>query len=209
RQKRSDRRLQGIEGGRCEISHITPKFRTPPDRRGLYGTITAGGTDGLHDSPLEGAGFELPVPGFSRAFFTPLRSVEPQGAREPQPAFDNRPRATPTRQASRQAAAAQAAEEANATARVMITDKLTSYSAAKREVMPSIEHRQHRGLNNRAENSHQPTRRRERQMKQFKSASQAQRFLSAHDQINNFFHLRRDHVTAAEHRASRTHKFNT
>ena len=57
--------------------------------------------------------------------------------------------------------------------RVMITDKLASYGAAKREVMPGIEHRQHKGLNNRAENSHQPTRRRERQMKQFKSAGQA------------------------------------
>jgi len=44
-------------------------------------------------------------------------------------------------------------------------------------------------------------------MKQFKSAGQAARFLSAHDQINNFFHLRRDQVTAAEHRASRTQKF--
>src|SRR5246500_4556931 len=63
--------------------------------------------------------------------------------------------------------------------RVMITDKLASYGASKREVMPGIEHRQHKGLNNRAENSHQPTRRRERQMKQFKSAGQAQRFLSA------------------------------
>ena len=73
--------------------------------------------------------------------------------------------------------------------------------------MPGIEHRQHKGLNNRAENSHQPTRRQERQMKQFKSAGQAQRFLSAHDQINNLFHLRRDHVTAAEHRASRTQSF--
>ena len=91
--------------------------------------------------------------------------------------------------------------------RVMITDKLASYGAAKREVMPSIEHRQHKGLNNRAENSHQPTRRRERQMKQFKSAGQAQRFLSAHDQINNLFHLRREHVTAAERRASRSEKF--
>jgi transposase-like protein len=49
--------------------------------------------------------------------------------------------------------------------------------------------------------------RQERQMKQFKSAAQAQRFLSAHDQINNLFHLPRDHVTAAEHRASRTQKF--
>jgi len=91
--------------------------------------------------------------------------------------------------------------------RVMITDKLASYGAAKREVMPSIEHRQHKGLNNRAENSHQPTRRRERQMKQFKSAGQAQRFLSAHDQINNLFHLRRDHVTAAEHKAARRQTF--
>ena len=91
--------------------------------------------------------------------------------------------------------------------RVMITDKLASYGAAKREIMPGIEHRQHKGLNNRAENSHQPTRRRERQMKQFKSAGQAQRFLSAHDQINNLFHLRRDHVTAAQHKASRTQKF--
>src|SRR4051812_22844865 len=66
--------------------------------------------------------------------------------------------------------------------RVMITDKLASYGAAKGEVMPSVEHRRHKGLNNRAENSHQPTRRRERQMKRFKSAGQAQRFLSAHDQ---------------------------
>src|SRR5688500_15429989 len=56
--------------------------------------------------------------------------------------------------------------------RVMITDKLASYSAAKREMMPGVEHRRHKGLNNRAENSHQPTRRRERQMKRFKSAGQ-------------------------------------
>jgi putative transposase len=64
--------------------------------------------------------------------------------------------------------------------RVMITDKLASYGAAKREIMPSVEHRQHRGLNNRAENSHQPTRRREQIMKRFKSAWHAQRFLSVH-----------------------------
>jgi putative transposase len=90
--------------------------------------------------------------------------------------------------------------------RVMITDKLASYGAAKRETMPGIEHRQHKGLNNRAENSHQPTRRRERQMKQFKSAGQAQRFLSFH-QINNLFYLRRDHLTPAEHRTSRARTF--
>src|SRR4051812_38148185 len=79
--------------------------------------------------------------------------------------------------------------------RAMITDKLASYPAAEQELMPGVEHRRHKGLNNRAENSHQPTRRRERQMKRFKSPGQAQRFLSAHDQINNLFHLRRDHVT--------------
>ena len=73
------------------------------------------------------------------------------------------------------------------TPRVMITDKLASYSAAKREVMPAVEHRKHKGLNNRAENSHQPTRRRERQMTRFKSAGQAQRFSSVHDVINNLF----------------------
>ena len=88
--------------------------------------------------------------------------------------------------------------------RVLITDKLASYPAAKRELMPGVAHRRHKGLNNRAENSHQPTRRRERQMKRFKSAGQTQRFLSAHDQINNLFHLRRDHITATEYRAART-----
>jgi putative transposase len=71
--------------------------------------------------------------------------------------------------------------------RVMITDELPSYGAARRAVMPGIEHRQRKGLNNRAENSHQPTRRRERLMKRFKSAGQAQRLLSVHDQVENPF----------------------
>jgi len=88
--------------------------------------------------------------------------------------------------------------------RVMITDKLASYGAAKRDVMPSVEHRKHKGLNNRAENSHQPTRQRERQMKRFKSPGQAQRFLSAHDGINNLFLLRRHHVPTAQYRGART-----
>src|ERR671933_1011151 len=91
--------------------------------------------------------------------------------------------------------------------RVMVTDKLPSYGAAKQEVMPGVEHRRHKGLNNRAENSHQPTRRRERQMKRFKSPRQAQRFLSAHDQINNLFHLYRDHLPATEYRAARAQAF--
>jgi putative transposase len=93
--------------------------------------------------------------------------------------------------------------------RVLITDKLASYGAAKGEVMPAVEHRKHKGLNNRAENSHQPTRRRERQMKRFKSAGQAQRFLAAHDQINNLFHLRRNHLTADQYRAARAQAFQT
>jgi putative transposase len=91
--------------------------------------------------------------------------------------------------------------------RVMITDKLASYAAAKKGIMPGVEHRRHKGLNNRAENSHQPTRRRERQMKRFKSARQAQRLLAAHDQVSNLFHLRRDHLPAAQCRAARTRAF--
>ena len=70
---------------------------------------------------------------------------------------------------------------------MLVTDKLRSYAVAKREIMPGVEHRQHKGLNNRAENSHQPTRRRERVMKRFKSPRQVQRFLSAHDQVANVF----------------------
>jgi putative transposase len=57
---------------------------------------------------------------------------------------------------------------------------LRSYAAAKREILPGVEHRQSRYLNNQAEVSHQPTRRRERQMQRFKSACHTQRFISAH-----------------------------
>ncbi|MFC7738453.1 IS6 family transposase [Roseomonas sp. GCM10028921] len=64
--------------------------------------------------------------------------------------------------------------------RVIVTDKLRSYAVAKREILPSVEHRQSRYLNNRAEVSHQPTRRRERKMQRFKSPRHAQRFLSTH-----------------------------
>ena len=90
--------------------------------------------------------------------------------------------------------------------RVMITDKLASYGAARREIMPGVEHRQHKGLNNRAENSHQPTRRRERIMKRFKSAGQAQRFLSVHDQVANLFR-RPARANAADHRTSLAQAF--
>jgi putative transposase len=63
--------------------------------------------------------------------------------------------------------------------RVIITDKLRSYGAAKQEILPGVAHRQHRYLNNRAENSHQPTRQQERRMQGFKSPGHAQRFLAA------------------------------
>ena len=63
--------------------------------------------------------------------------------------------------------------------RVLVTDKLKSYGIAHRGLMASVEHRSHNGLNNRAENSHQPTRQRERAMKYFRSNGAAQRFLSA------------------------------
>jgi putative transposase len=71
--------------------------------------------------------------------------------------------------------------------RVLITDKLKSYGAAKKEMMPGVDHRQHKGLNNRAENSHQPTRQQEKQMHGFKSPKQAQRFLSVHGLVRNLF----------------------
>jgi len=90
--------------------------------------------------------------------------------------------------------------------RVMITDKLASYAAAKKVVMPGVEHRQHKGLNKRAENSHQRTRRCERIMKRFKSAGQAQRFLSVHDQVANLVRSPAN-ANAAERREARSQDF--
>ena len=87
--------------------------------------------------------------------------------------------------------------------RVMITDKLRSYGAAKRDIMPGVEHRSHKGLNNRAENSHQPIRRRERIMKRFKSARQLQRFVSIHDPIANLFHIPSHDIPSSHHRELR------
>ena len=73
--------------------------------------------------------------------------------------------------------------------RVLITDKFASYGVAKQEILPGVEHRRHGRLNNRAENSHQPTRQRERTMRRFKSVGQAQRFLSAFGLISGHFTL--------------------
>uniref|UniRef100_A0AAU3IC06 IS6 family transposase n=1 Tax=Streptomyces sp. NBC_01393 TaxID=2903851 RepID=A0AAU3IC06_9ACTN len=91
--------------------------------------------------------------------------------------------------------------------RVVVTDKLRSYGAAHHEVMPSVEHRSHKGLNNRAENSHQPTRQRERAMKGFRSTGGAQRFLSAFSGISPHFRPHRHLMTASDHRAQMTIRF--
>jgi putative transposase len=92
--------------------------------------------------------------------------------------------------------------------RVIITDKLRSYGVARRRLLPNVEHRQNRYLNNRAENSHRPTRRRERQMQRFKSRDQAQHFLSAHAFIHGHFHPRRHLMAATAYRAIRSEAFS-
>ena len=84
--------------------------------------------------------------------------------------------------------------------RVIITDKLASYGAAKREILPGVEHRQHKGLNNPAKTSHQPTRHQEKQMRTFKSPKQAQRFLPVHGQVRNLFGAHRYKMGASDQR---------
>ncbi|MBY5537564.1 IS6 family transposase [Rhizobium leguminosarum] len=69
----------------------------------------------------------------------------------------------------------------------IVTDKLRSYGAAKRDVMPGVEHRSHKGLNNRAENSHVPLRKRERMMQGFRSVGGLQRFISVFSAVRNLF----------------------
>ena len=84
---------------------------------------------------------------------------------------------------------------------VIVTDKLRSYSAARTEVMPSVEHLQQKYQNNRAENSHQPTRLREKVMRGFKSVGHAQRFLSAFGVITAHFKVGRHLYSARGYRA--------
>ena len=93
--------------------------------------------------------------------------------------------------------------------RVVVTDKLRSYGAARRRVMRSVEHRQSKYLNNRAENSHQPARQRERAMKRFTSPGHAQRFLSAFSGISPHFGPRRHLLHAQEYRSEMVHRFST
>ncbi len=91
--------------------------------------------------------------------------------------------------------------------RVLVTDKLGSYQVAHRALMSSVEHRRSRYLNDRAENSHQPTRQRERAMKRFKSSRHAQRFLSAFSGISAHFRPRRHLLSATEWRTEMADRF--
>jgi putative transposase len=91
--------------------------------------------------------------------------------------------------------------------RVIVIGKLGSYGAAKRETLPGVEHRQSRHLNNRCKVSHQPSRRRERHMRWFKSARHAQQFLSGHTRIHHDFQLRRHRLSASEYRTAREYAF--
>ena len=84
-----------------------------------------------------------------------------------------------------------------------MTDKLRSYGAAHRAVMPDVTHSTARYENNRAEVSHQPTRQRERQMRRFKSPAQAQRFLSVHSIIGNLFRVGQHLLRAVHYRLFR------
>ena len=92
--------------------------------------------------------------------------------------------------------------------RVMVTDKLGSYPAAKAELAPGVEHRRHKGINNAAEASHRHTRRREKVMGRFKSARHAQRFLSVHDQTAAIFRPRRHRLSARSYRHARRDAFD-
>nr|WP_321981201.1 IS6 family transposase [uncultured Cohaesibacter sp.] len=92
--------------------------------------------------------------------------------------------------------------------RVVVTDKLGSYVKPIETLAPDADHRAHKGLNNRIENSHRQTRKREKIMGRFKSPRQAQRFLSAHDQINTIFRPRRYKLSATSYRHARADAFS-
>src|ERR1700716_4059998 len=90
--------------------------------------------------------------------------------------------------------------------RVVITDRLASYPPAIRQVLPHTEHRRHKRLNNRAENSHLPTRKRERVLQRFKSGEHAQRFSGPFSAVCNHFRPRRHRLTASAYRDIRTER---
>jgi putative transposase len=89
----------------------------------------------------------------------------------------------------------------------IISDKLKSYAAASRTILPGVTHDTQQYANNRAEISHQPTRMRERQMRRFKSPRQAQRFLSLHGVVRNLFCVGRHLLRSTHHRLLRSRSF--
>ena len=91
--------------------------------------------------------------------------------------------------------------------RKIVTDKLRSYPVAHREIIPEAIHVTDRYANNRAEQSHEATRVRERGMRRFKSVRQAQRFLGAHAAISNLFNLGRHLIRADHYRNPRVSAF--
>jgi putative transposase len=91
--------------------------------------------------------------------------------------------------------------------RVVITDKLSSYPPALRRVLPNTEHRRHKRLNNRAENSHRPVRKRERATQRFKSPEQAQHFLETFSAVCNHFRPRRHRLSAGRYRQIMRQRF--
>jgi putative transposase len=88
--------------------------------------------------------------------------------------------------------------------RVLITDKLGSYGVPLKPLAPGIDHRAHKGLNNRAEVSHRPTRRQEKIIGRFELPRQAQCFLSVHDQVQTIFRPRRHKISTPAYRQSRS-----
>lgn len=95
-------------------------------------------------------------------------------------------------------------EKTRTVPRVVVTDQLRSYGAALREVMPCVEHRQSKYLNNRVENSHQPARRRERAMKGFRSVDGTQRFSATFSGTSPHFRPCRHRMPAHDYRAEMT-----
>src|SRR5262245_49589816 len=91
--------------------------------------------------------------------------------------------------------------------RAIATDKLSSHSAAREELLPAVEHRRGGRLNNRAENSHQSSRERERRMRRFKSMRHAQRFLSTHAAVSNHFRPCRHRLRAKHYREMMHRRF--
>ena len=124
----------------------------------------------------------------------------------PRPGYSG---AKPPQQESRQEVLPQAAEGLDVRAAGHHHRQAEKLWCGKREILPGVEHRQSRYLNNRCENSHRPTRQRERRMQGFKSPGHAQRFLSAYGPIAQHFRPRRHLLSASAYRQEMSHRFES